>query len=504
MNPLLNAIVNMLQSQNKGQPPPQQPMQANQQQAPMQSQPMQQPAQGGGGMLQKILGIVDAGLSAQPQYAESGLNSERLKAARLENQNTPLMNALNNMLKQQQIQKMGITNQYLPQTLESANALKQIQSQLMPQRLDLQSRRLDLDQRRFSPEQLDALLKYRQSLISTAPQRASTAEGKHAYERANLESGFAPGGNTFQQAVGSLSGQNQALPLSPQQIEKLQSIFPQQQQGAQNIPPQIQGALQQVLQQQMPQQQQQSMQQPVPANQNNLPPQGLQQQTPQLVRTDVGDFIAPQYANNPNLLQYDVMANKKAIPGQVQNQFAAARQLEGYANDPDVRKSLLAFTKYAGILGQGQKVLDALKRDKPEQYQRALEAQKITITNLSNLARRFENLGVQESTRDEIRGTLDGAVRQMTNDPKTALFLINAALRQMNTVATQVYGAAQPIRKVYSPHEFKPLSMDELNKNSASTAATSKTSQYSQEDIEHTAKTHNMTIEQVKQKLGVS
>lgn len=391
------------------------------------------------GLFNTILGLADTALQFQPQYMQIAQDREKLANARIENQNAPLYNAIRNQLLQQQANLAGAQAQY------------------MPVKLNMQGRRLDIDERRYSPEQLQSMLLKRQSEIATAPQRALSADGKRIVERQQLDAGYAPAGNTWDQQTGNLAAlqqaQGQPLPLSAQQVNNLKTLFPQAQQ-----PTTLTSAIAN---------QAQGMQQPAMAQQPDMA-----QQQAQPVVTDAGDFMDPKYANNANLLQYDLQTNKKLVPTQTLQQFSAARQLEGFANDPNVRKSLLAFSQYAGLYGRGQEYLDSLKRTKPELYQQAMEAKKVTLTNLANLERRLENLGVQESTREEIRGSLDGAKDMLTSDPQTALYLINAALRQMNAVTKQVYATAQPARKIYSPHPFRELSMSELNQQEPSAQGT--------------------------------
>lgn len=175
------------------------------------------------GPLAGIGNIMDSVLSANPYYRQNALGQQQLNAAKIENQNAPALNALKNALMSGQINKLNITNQLLPETLQSQNLLRQMQAQAMPQRLALQQGRLDLDRERFSPEQLQALLDWRKSNAATAPLRALTATGKGIMEQSNIESGLMPTGqssgqseaqgvpnNALLQALYSSSGVNQA------------------------------------------------------------------------------------------------------------------------------------------------------------------------------------------------------------------------------------------------------------------------------------------------------
>lgn len=330
-------------------------------------------------------------------------------------------NALKSQMADQSIQRTQLQNQFYPELTQSQIDINKAKAKNMP--LELQLR-----QAMYNPEYL-ALRNAQLRQLIEHPERFASGIGKEIIEADRLRGG---GGLAPQQPSFYKNAPENTAPQPDANPKNLSAppLMPAQQGNPYAITPESASKI----------------------------PGAIQAQP---VVTDAGDLIMPQYAQNNDLMAYDNNRNKKAVSNQTWKQFQAARQLEGFANSDSVRQSLSAYAQYAGLFGKGKEYIDSLKRTNPDLYNKAMEAQNITLSNLTNLERRLEDLSVDEKTRAEIRGTLDGAKSNITSNPKRSLYLINAALRQMSDITKQVYATAQPFKKIFVPHPFSPIKESE-------------------------------------------
>lgn len=354
---------------------------------------------------------------------------------------------------------------YLPLEM----ALKQAGIQIEGGKLKNSQERLSFDKDVYSPAYLAARIKLMQQQADN-PGRYLSAQGKRAEEELRVKNGLLPDGRqndvnnlaTTPPAIPPINPVNTAAPvpisqppaqgqqqsagtgqalspkyqLTPEQIAKLANILGVQgggqAAGAQGAQPKA------------------------------VTPAITPQQEPDyknMVKTEAGDYLHQDYAKNPVARQYAMMANIGAAKGS-QQQFNAARQLEGFLQDPATRRGLAAYVQYAGLTGRAKGFIDSLKRDKPEEYQAFLAAKDITVGMIANITARMEKLGVQQEIRAGVHKMFDGALAKLTTDPKTSLYLINSALSMVNNYSHKVYADAQPINQVFVPSPYEPITID--------------------------------------------
>lgn len=166
-----------------------------------------------------IVDILQNMMMSQPGYQKNFIGQQQAQAMQLANQNTPIANQLKNMLSQGNIEKLGIENAVRPQMLQadigSKNAIanyKLGQLQYLPMNMQIKQMNADINNRRFSPEQLAALLKWREMNTQTGQVRSLSATGKEILEEQNLRKN----GNIFPNPPGYTPPSVQpAIPQQP-------------------------------------------------------------------------------------------------------------------------------------------------------------------------------------------------------------------------------------------------------------------------------------------------
>lgn len=374
------------------------------------------------GMVKNVGGLLDAFMQGNPDYMQNKSNS------------------LRNALMQEQISKLNIGNQFLPQTIQSKMFLDKAkadlanqQTQFMPTKYGIMADRLELDKQRFSPEQLQGLLNWRNAMTATAPQRALTATGKSIIEQANIDEGMLPTGQpTGQPMMGA------------------------GQQGTQQAPNNLAQALAAATGGQMPGQ----------------IPMGRQQSALNL--PDTKENLSGQYGLLRQKQVTDVDTRKR-------NLYATNVEKTLDTIDPNI------IAHYSGVGGKMQLAKDAAlaaSGKAPPEYQEYQSIIKTKIPMLTSQARQFYGDSIQPSVREHLESLSNVSSWQ---DPAIGLKRFNDLTNILRT-ELQTYRDALKSTDVYQ------------GKNQGSSSSQPK---YSEADLKHTAEKYGLTVDQVKQKLGV-
>lgn len=150
---------------------------------------------------------------------------------------TLLQNQLSNQKSQALLPYVAPHEQANISALQAKEALERLQSQYIPtkysqeaQRLGIAQGNLDIAKQRFSPEQLKALLDWRNAQTQNAPKRGLTAFGKGILEQQALEQGRSPLGqplNASQEERQQLINQYKLKRVKDTTDSALRQAFPQ-------------------------------------------------------------------------------------------------------------------------------------------------------------------------------------------------------------------------------------------------------------------------------------
>ena len=241
----------------------------------------------------------------------------------------------------------------------------------------------------------------------------------------------------------------------------------------------------------------------------------MQQRSPQMMQ---GQQQQPQFT--PSQQDIDAVMNnagdaalKKTTTAQQLNQRIYAKELDGlFEEGTNLMPSVI---KYAGLLGKSKegkdKVLSQFQKNDPD-YQNYWNFTHNVAPNVANEMRR--TLGGQATDYEgKLMADLSSPVYWDSN-PELAMgqwnHLTNLYKTKINPV---VYGNPSKLTSnmkdqmnnlTISPEEAQQLAQAGIAKPGRAQGMGSNIGMPSQEDLEHTAKQYGMTVDQVRQKLGLS
>jgi len=207
-------------------------------------------------------------------------------------------------------------------------------------------------------------------------------------------------------------------------------------------PDQISGALGLVLnnaQPQPPAQQQPVQNAPI----TGIPAQG--QPAPPVIPQMANNNADPNAAQLPFAVASQIAANKSSVTSPTTKRLESAVEIEKILNDPSNDAMAANAAKYAGIAGKVSGGLQAWSKQNPKDYEDYLQFHNQYTSMVANLMRQVEGLGVQESTRNEIRGNILQAFDSMSGNPARAMDQYYRLKDQMTQIAHAASTAAQPI-----------------------------------------------------------
>jgi len=271
-----------------------------------------------------------------------------------------------------------------------------------------------------------------------------------------------------------------------------------------------------------------------------------QQQTPQQQATTQPSIAqsaqaAAGFGEQPNSWQKQELiglneANQEAAGGKgglAVKRAVAASQMEKWLSDNRLQniKKMNNALQYAGIKGQTKAARDAFLNKNPDALSDYIWFRDQFVPSLSNQYKFIEGMSSTDQQRKEV-SSLVNDVSKFSSDPARARMSFNKMVGTLHSLAKADFGAAEPINKgvyktQYNLPEYtgnyldasKPLIYPnqadvnsvlsganraiQVGAPSQQATATQAGQNYSQEDLEYTAKTHGLTVEQVKQRLGV-
>lgn len=147
----------------------------------------------------------------------------------------------------------------------------------------------------------------------------------------------------------------------------------------------------------------------------------------------------------PFAVASQIAANKGSVNAQTSRRLDSAIEIEKILNNPDNDALAASAAKYAGIAGKIKGGLQAWSSSNPKDYENYLQFKNQFASMIANIMRQVEGLGVQESTREEIRGNILQAFDSMSSNPARALDQYNRLKAQMTQLTSAASTAAQPI-----------------------------------------------------------
>lgn len=182
-------------------------------------------------------------------------------------------------------------------------------------------------------------------------------------------------------------------------------------------------------------------------NQNAAPPAmitnpNLQQNIAPVISQQQGQQSGAQL---PFAVASQIAANKGSVTSPTTKRLESAIEIEKILGNPANDELAANAAKYAGIAGKFQGGLQAWSKQNPKDYEDYLQFKNQYTSMIANIMRQVEGLGVQESTREEIRGNILKEFDSVSGNPERALDQYNRLKAQMTQLAGAASTAAQPI-----------------------------------------------------------
>lgn len=180
------------------------------------------------------------------------------------------------------------------------------------------------------------------------------------------------------------------------------------------------------------------------------PSQGQEQQ--QAGQVNISDSIAPNAEPPPltskerTFLNTQNSANKAQVGAKMWNRAMGAVGLELFVqqNKDVFAPRIENATRYAGVMGKGQKAIDQLKKETPEAYKDYLWVTQDFIPNLSNNVRIMEGLA-NTNEQTDLLNDMNKSFLRWDVDPKTAVKYINMGMDMFSRQGRSILDAAQPV-----------------------------------------------------------
>ena len=209
----------------------------------------------------------------------------------------------------------------------------------------------------------------------------------------------------------------------------------------------------------------------------------------------------PSFSNTPEntsqlQLAEQMAANQALTTPSSRRQAEASVNFDKFLadNQNDYAQAMKSISPYAGLIGKGKLSFDTLKSQNPQAYQDYQWFTNAFVPQIENQITQLEGSSVQKSKQAEIKNTFESAVKSLNTDPQSAINYMNRTISLLDQISKQRVNTAQPIFKdtFNKAYGFKGIPKPYINQSNVT-----------QENLEFTARKHGMTIDQVKQKLGI-
>lgn len=331
-------------------------------------------------------------LNAAPQLMNQALQQGAAKTSVMQNtaQYAPQLSALD--VQQKQILNAMNSQKFQEQPIafQQGMALKAAQLEQIKQNMLLAPQKLQQQQGRFgAPYQLAKIM----STLTPAGKAALVAANPNEMNQ------------VYQTAISKAAGQS-GLPMGVPAQNALSPLPPPMDQGA---PPQ-----------------------PIIAPNQGLPPPS--------------GPSAPSGAQQlPFAVASQIAANKSSVTSPTTKRLESAVEIEKILNNPANDAMAANAAKYAGIGGKISGGMQAWSKQNPKDYEDYIQFHNQYTSMIANLMRQVEGLGVQESTRNEIRGNILQSFDTMSGNPQRAMDQYYRLKDQMTQIARAASTAAQPV-----------------------------------------------------------
>lgn len=235
---------------------------------------------------------------------------------------------------------------------------------------------------------------------------------------------------------------------------------------------------------------------------------GLQPQQPSLAQNLMQQQPQqPSFTTTPEKQQqikdiWEHDANLKNTPNIIRNRATNAVALEStyLKNRDEWAPKMKDALHYAGLLGRGQRLADEWRNEHPESVANYDWFTHVWSTLSTNGIRYLEGMGGTDQQKQELLGLTKDVVDNIRSNPKRAEASINNLMNTVQEFADGVYNAAEPVYKGTYRRQggIKPFKGNYLD---TSSSEKSQIPEYSQADLEHTAKIHGISVDEVKSKL---
>lgn len=147
-----------------------------------------------------------------------------------------------------------------------------------------------------------------------------------------------------------------------------------------------------------------------------------------------------------NNLQHQ--ANKKGAGAQISRRAESAATLEIWLNQNKQKynQALLDASKYAGLIGKGDKKFEQIRPRNSEAYQNLQWFDTVFVPTMSNNIRMMEGLSSSNKQREELRNLSD-ALDNWKLDPESALKVFNKQMSTIQDISDSVFQGAEPAVK---------------------------------------------------------
>lgn len=189
-------------------------------------------------------------------------------------------------------------------------------------------------------------------------------------------------------------------------------------------------------------------------------------------------------------LANQIAANNSLTTAATRRQLEGALQVEGIFNDPTFQSQAQNAANYAGAMGKGSAALAALSQNNPKAYEDYLSFKNQTMPLILNRIKTLDQMGATDKQREDLENLYKKTADSLTSNPEQFITQLNNLGSMLNTISQQVQKSATPIANINRLSGFNPIQQQSANP-------------LNQADLEFTARKYGMTVDQVKQKLGV-
>lgn len=361
----------------------------------------------------------------------------------------PFTNTLKNVGQYNANEAQAIENQFAPERLRLANALKQNELNFAPRKSEADIGYTEAQipytnamtgkigqETKLMP--LDYLLR-----AQNAQQQASRFGGAYQMAKALQEMSpaaratwIAQNQDEYSQMLTELGNkQSQQNLVTPQVLNKfIPGIMP----GTTEVPP---GAIPQGVQP-LPQSagQQQRLQHATGGTPLTVDPMQVAQAAPPGVfKASTPEQIAQQK------LASQMAANQYLTTAATRRQMEGAQQVQSIINDPEMNQRAVNASLYAGALGKGKAALDALSQKNPKAYEDYLTFKNDDMVFLNNRIKTLDQMGGTDKQREELHGLYEKAMDSLSSNPAQFMTQFNNLKKSLDNIARGVQKSATPL-----------------------------------------------------------